>query len=584
MRLVSVVSVLVGLCLLAGCGGGGGNGNGGGPGLGAFSYSTDWSGATANSQVVTLINSSGGTVTSRVLNRSIPDTGFDIPNLPAGRYRLDADLFSAADGGGANLGEINAYFDVNGSTVVFRTRASGAAAGAQATPTSAAVPLNGSGSFAGHLVAAGGEALFSAPGSFAYSVIGSIGTVDASGLFTPTTAGSGTVRATHVPTSLRGSANVTVTNVNVVRGKWTVLVFMNAANDLFTFSTLNMNQMEEVAGNPDVRFVVQWKQSREVQPQSSFNGTRRVLVKPDTSGQVVSDVIQDLGPNVDMGDWRELQEFINWGKEFYPADRYCIVIWNHGNGWLRSARETTRAVSFDDVTGNSIQLDELRLALGANRYDMVAFDASLMQMVEAAYEISDQAVTVIGSEESPPGEGYPYDDVFREFRDNPTLGTRALSRNFVTAMVNNPPYAGRKITQSVVDTSKLDNVASALDLLAADLIANLGTMTPAIQSARNTSQSYSPTISRYFRDIYDLCDKLKAHASTPEFIRTRCTAVQTALTDAIVHEGHNAQSPNSHGLSVDFSPSSFFTVVQGEYARFKFSADTRWDEFLRVAP
>lgn len=527
---------------------------------------------------------SGGTVTSRVLNRSVPDTTFSVPSLAPGRYRLDAELFSGSDGGGANLGEINAYVEVDTSTVVFRSRASGAPVGAQATPTSATIPLNGSGNFAGNLVAAGGEALFSAPDSFAFSVLGGIGSVDSTGLFTAQTAGSGTVRATHTASSLRGSSNVTVTNVNVQRGKWTVLVFLNAANNLFSFSDLNVNQMEEVAGNPDVRFVLQWKQSREVQPQSSFSSTRRVLVKPDTSGQVVSEVVQDLGPNIDMGDWRELQEFINWGKEFYPADRYCVIVWNHGNGWLRSDSATSRAVSFDDVTGNSIQLDELRMALGSNRFDIVAFDASLMQMVETAYELRDQAVTVIGSEESPPGEGYPYDDVFRAFRDNPTLGTRALSQNFVTAMVNHPPYAGRKITQSVVDTSKLDNVASALDLLAADLIANLGSMTPAIQSARNTSQSYSPTISRYFRDIYDLCDKLKAHASTPEFIRARCTAVQTALTEAIVHEGHNAQSPNSHGLAVDFSPSSFFTIVQGEYARFKFSADTRWDEFLRVAP
>ena len=54
------------------------------------------------------------------------------------------------------------------------------------------------------------------------------------------------------------------TGATVTTTKWPVLVYINAANDLYQFSDLNMNQMEQVAGNNQVRFVVQWKQSTDL--------------------------------------------------------------------------------------------------------------------------------------------------------------------------------------------------------------------------------------------------------------------------------------------------------------------------------
>ena len=48
---------------------------------------------------------------------------------------------------------------------------------------------------------------------------------------------------------MTGAATLTVTSNNPVQGKWTVIVFMNAANNLQPDSILNMNQMEQVAQN-----------------------------------------------------------------------------------------------------------------------------------------------------------------------------------------------------------------------------------------------------------------------------------------------------------------------------------------------
>jgi hypothetical protein len=261
-----------------------------------------------------------------------------------------------------------------------------------------------------------------------------------------------------------------------------------------------------------------------------------------------------------------------------------LVVWNHGNGWRRApALDPTRAVSYDDETGNSIQTWQLSQAIGDAVLDVVAWDASLMQMMEVAYEIKDRARYVVGSEESPPGEGYPYDLIFREFRDNPDGSTTALTKAFVDGMLAVPAYQSRKITQSVLDTDRLDELAAAINGLAATLISNVGALGAAIPSIRSSAQSYSPTSSRVYRDLYHVCQLIEAQIAIPE-IQAAAMGVRAAIEDAVVWEGHNANSPNSHGVSVDFSSSTTFAPAALDYSLLRFAQDTQWNEWLQIAP
>src|SRR5476649_1145928 len=118
------------------------------------------------------------------------------------------------------------------------------------------------------------------------------------------------------------------------RTTWTVLVYLNAANDLDAFSPLNISQMEQAAINPQVRFIVQWKQSTKLNSTATFNGTRRYLIEPNAAGTGVNKLIQDMGTGVDMGVPQTLNQFIKWGQTYYPSDHTVVVLWDHGNGWL----------------------------------------------------------------------------------------------------------------------------------------------------------------------------------------------------------------------------------------------------------
>jgi hypothetical protein len=501
-----------------------------------------------------------------------------------GTYRLSVELFSLRDLGGVLTGRLDTWISLNSS----RTFISGIgenASSVKVTPESASMQVQVAKQFYATGYASANRAVFSPPAGFSWTELGGHASVNSNGLALGLSPGPGSIRATELSSGIQNSATYSVQNVTATTSKWTILVFLNAANDLHPFSTLNVNQMERVAQNSDVRMVVQWKQSQSAFPSSSFNGTRRYLVRPDTTNSIASDLIMDMGLNVDMGDKATLLQFINWAKTYYPAQRYALVVWNHGNGWRRRLEESwiTRAVSYDDETGNAIQIWDLQAGLGNNVFEILAWDASLMQMVEVASEVQDQAKFIVGSEESPPGEGYPYDDVFDNFRDNPDSSTANLSKAFVDAMLNEPAYATRKITQSVIDSTKMPALEAALNTLGAELIANSPALTSVLPSVRTASKSYSPTTTRVYRDLIDVCERIMTGTAIGS-VDQACADVIAAAQNALVWEGHNSNSPGSRGISIDFSRADTFASSAADYALLRFAQGTSWNEYLLQAP
>lgn len=573
------------LLLVLGCGGGSGSNRT------SLRYVTDWTNrrgdsVTGLSQRVQLIGPNGFVEGQFSINQDSPSTQsvvFD--GLQPGSYRLKVELYSLRDLGGVKTGELNTWLNVNG-TDTFTCAVGEDPTSVRVTPNNASLQVQVAKQYYATAYAASNRAVFSQPGGFTWTVLGGNATVSANGLVTGLAPGSGSIRATEVGSGLQNAAPFTIDPFQATQGKWTILVFMNAANDLHPFSVLNMNQMERVAQNPDVRFVVQWKQSQAVFSGSSFDGTRRYLAQPDASSAIASQLVLDLGLDVDMGVPETLRQFIDWGQTYYPADHYALIVWNHGSGWMQRNLEEnwpTRAVSYDDETGNAIQIWELAQALGDNSVDILAWDASLMQMVEVAYEIKDHADFVVGSEESPPGEGYPYDDVLKVFRDNPDDTPRNLSKAFVDGMINLPAYQTRKITQSVLDTAKLDPLITAIGNLGEELIANKAALTPLAQSVRTSAQGYSPTLTRTYRDLIDVVERLEAGTAIAS-VDAACLAAKAAALDAIVWEAHNSHSAGSRGISFDFSRADTFTSLATDYGLLRFAQQSGWGDWLQQAP
>ena len=245
--------------LLAGCGGGG-------SGLSTnFNVITDWTGVTSSTAAqsirVAIYGPTGALSGSTIINFSgTSQTTSPISGLTAGPNHLQAQLFSQTQSQGTQVGTLDFQFDpsqIHSDTI----DAIGAVNTLQVTPSSSTVSVQQTQSFYASGLSSNGELSFLPPNSISWTALGGVGTVDpVAGLFTGTSAGNGSVQATYIPSGIVASATVTVNPISVTKGTWTILVYMNAANDLSQYSLTNFEQMQQAAGNSQVRIVVQWKQ------------------------------------------------------------------------------------------------------------------------------------------------------------------------------------------------------------------------------------------------------------------------------------------------------------------------------------
>jgi hypothetical protein len=384
------------------------------------------------------------------------------------------------------------------------------------------------------------------------------------------------------------------------KAKWTVLVYLNGANNLQQFGPLNVNQMEQVGSDANVKIVVQWKQATCSDcGTTSWKSTRRYLITKNNDisqnggngvDNIGSTLVQDLGANVDAGDWRTLHDFIAWGQQNYPADHYALVVWDHGSGWYpingytaRAKQFAARAVSFDDATRSEIDIWQLSQALSAaTKLDMVIWDASLMQMTEVAYEIRNSTNVVVGSEESPPGYGYPYQVILADLAGNPNMtpaqfGTDIVDQTVAYYTTHSNLNPSQDNTQSAIDTSKLNTLGVSMDTFATSLLAHATDSAAALATARTSAENYAPSEGYSdFKDLYDYADIVKNGVS-PADLKTAAGNVQQAITSALIDNKHGPNHPRSHALTIYVPPASGYLTTYGNLA---FAQNTHWSQWL----
>ena len=455
------------------------------------------------------------------------------------------------------------------------------------------------------------------------ALVGAVGTLAAS----LSGCGGGGSPVVSLPASGRGACEANPAHTDG-RARWTVLIYMNAANNLQPDSLVNVGQMASVGSDSKVNIVLQWKQTVASQINNAFGdvtpsfvGTRRYLVRKHTAGDVNNiqnnhdtssldpDRLADPSTNSldastgaqnsDMGNVNTLTNFIQWGINAYPSDNIAVLIWNHGSGWrpvYNASRAGSvhglpkinvpgrRAFSQDDNTRNEIQTWELPTAFAglSAPVDALVFDASLEQMVEVAYQDRKLARVQVGSEESPPGRGYPYDKWLTDLKNsgkNPCDVAANIVQEFVTA------YAGQPgITQSYLDLSKMDNVRSALEAFGVALLPHVNDQAAVIAAARANAVHYGEGAALYegFLDLYGFADNI-ATTSTRSDMQQAANSLKAALVGAngaILQNGQGASDEaNSHGLSVYIpAPGNYLSA----YSSLSLAADApHWRQFLQ---
>jgi len=351
----------------------------------------------------------------------------------------------------------------------------------------------------------------------------------------------------------------------------TVMVFKNAKNDLEPFGLLDMNEMELAGSSERVNVVVEFGRLKPAAAEDrggGWAGVRRYFILKDADASAINSRVVWERAWADMGDWRELADFVTWSKTNYPAKKYLLVIWNHGNGWKKSAAGGTaqKGISFDDETGNHISTPELAQALAAaGRVDVLAFDACLMQTAEVAYEVRRFADIVVGSEET--------DAILAGFNENPSMSAEELGKTIVAAYRARNEEFYMDTTQSAVRTGALDGLRKRLDAWVGAAAASGEPLVikKALMAAHGFYEIDQKDMADFFRVVMKYAAGAGLKASSGEVLRW----LENDVVAANGVSGYNHRPAG--GLAFYAAPGNSYNEDYNELA---WSRDGLWDDFI----
>lgn len=387
--------------------------------------------------------------------------------------------------------------------------------------------------------------------------------------------------------------------------EWSFLTYIAADNNLAPYASYNINDMTKgAATGTSSNILVQWD-------QPSNKKTFRYRVTP--SGKIdAGSISTEMGYNPA----NELVAAVQWMVSKYPAKKYAIVLWNHGSG-IEDFSPGSRGILYDDAqrtcltnAGLVAALTKIKQMLG-KKLDLMAMDACLMAMVEVAYQMKDTVEMFVASEQTIPGEGFPYSKFLKPLTTNPATTTALqLAQNMVTGYqqfyTNQMPTSD--FTLSAINLSLIDGVKQNIQqfITAVNACARADSIATKnlILNARNSAKSFE--MAEYI-DLYSFyagilaqrklarpkSDLILNHKKENKPNQKASSAYQTAL-DAlytIVLDGltkinaavvQNATGPvyaGVKGLAIYYPKAG---SIDNTYKVTKFAKDTAWMNFIQT--
>ena len=328
---------------------------------------------------------------------------------------------------------------------------------------------------------------------------------------------------------------------------WTVLMYLCGA-DLESGEGQASNNLEDLSkrvSSDQVNFVIQtggsssWK-NEQIDPEK--------LQRFEMQGEELKLVEEEKMRN--MGDPETFADFLKWGVKTYPAEKYMVLLWDHGGGALGGA-------CLDEVFNNSMMTTaEIAdaLAQADTKFELLGFDACLMASYEVATMMSPYANYMVASEEVSSGMGWNYESLGTYLAENPAadgvkLG-RSICNSFVDRLEKNNEEVGATI--ALIDLGNMEPVVEAVNEFAVEMgktISDVDKMTMLsmeLDGAKKYADGYS-------RDLVDMAEKAQI------LDRSVTNKVVDAVNDAVLFQISADDYKHNNGLSMmyDLTLSSY---------------------------
>ena len=242
-----------------------------------------------------------------------------------------------------------------------------------------------------------------------------------------------------------------------------------------------------------------------------------------------------------------LAGFLTYGLENYPAERYSLVLWDHGGGPLVG-------YGGDQKSGNIMALEDIQEALEDagfgpdQKLELMGFDACLMGSVEVAWVFRDYANYLVASQELEPGCGWNYDwlEAINETIDGEELG-KVIVDTYFSGAKRLGVYEDWDMTLSCMDLSQVEEVETRLDALFSKVDADIleGNFKEISRIRRRTKSFGKLPDDEVGCDLVDLMHL--THLLEDEHPR-EAKKLEQALEDLICYSESNVN--NANGVSI----------------------------------
>ena len=337
-------------------------------------------------------------------------------------------------------------------------------------------------------------------------------------------------------------------------GTWTVLVYLDADNNLEGAALQDIVQMTEAS---TTRFVVLVDRipgysSADVLGLGDFTDAALLLIEDGAA-----ELLETPG-EINMGAPETLASFVSYGLRTHRGEKNALVLWDHGGSWKGVAWDDSSVDPSSTSNVDGLSLDELAAGMrrgladaGVERFDMVGFDACLMATYEVAMAVQPFADVMVASEETEPSHGWDWASLGTpssgattvEFADSILQGYRAEAE----------ASAETEVTLSAVDLHETGVLTAAIDGLA-DALRAPGVRIGRVGFGRNQAISFGrspdPAQDYFSVDLGALATELEGI----EGMGDAASALHDAVHAIVIRRVSSASDADSTGVAAYFPP------------------------------
>jgi hypothetical protein len=240
---------------------------------------------------------------------------------------------------------------------------------------------------------------------------------------------------------IKAKAGLSIVNYDVQASdpSWTIFVYGNGDSNLSNGWLNDRAEMQKVGSSDKFKIIIQTDLDSKRSP-----GGDRSDYPVEYRDKVTRELILANGfktlevlPELNMDDPKNLEDFLSWGLKNHKADRYGLVLWNHGSqfhGYGGDHNNYGKGKGYDYSTMLSADVrNSLMQAMGGNnitKFDFISFDTCLMGGAELLVDYHDLCDVYIACTEVDFGAGWDY-TILGYLKDHPTVSNIEFAKREV---------------------------------------------------------------------------------------------------------------------------------------------------------